>query len=396
MSSIQPNEPLLSQAEKLIRMGAESLFAQHRHSLGYLLGGDDDIVEANIVFQIGAAFLSKDHAVWAESPFKSHGKKSVKHMDLLVDLHPSTSENVSAVLLEAKRLLSSDGTTIIDGIIGDCRRIEQWPHRLIGETPPFFHFTQVERTIGGLVVLLPDEPAASPAGPEAELFSDWWVHLDGYPGTFDRSKLDELKRILRPMKRDRCVSPFVNEGVRQVMVYALSEQEFEVQDEDLLTAKHEAAHVTVAKHLGLPVEHVSLEEYENKSDTALNGRTLCDWESLKGSRDPKTLCTQAFAVSYAGAWLEALVRGWLFDAAYQLLPTDQRAATFTRERLVEWTGIASTATIAISEAGAELAKTIVSEQMPRIERFAKHLAGERCMDESQISDWFMNDIALHG
>jgi hypothetical protein len=396
MSSIQSNEPLLNQAEKLIRKGADSLFAQHRHSIGYLLGGDDDIVETNIVFQIGAAFLSNGHAVWAESPFKSDGQKSVKHMDLLIDLHPSTSENVSAVLLEAKRLLSSDGTALIDSIIGDCRRVERWPHRLIGERPLFFRFTQVERTIGALVVLLPDGPTALPAGSEAKLFSDWWVHLDGYPGTFDRSKLDELKRILGPMKRDMCVSTFVNEGVRQVVVYALSEQEFEVQDEDLLTAKHEAAHVAVAKHLGLPVEHVSLEEYESKSDTALNGRMFCDWESVKGSRDPTTLCTQAFAVSYAGAWLEALVRGWLFDTAYQLLPTDERAATFTRERLVEWTGIDSTATIAISEAGAELARTIVLEQMPRIERFAEHLAGERRMDESEISDWFMNDIALHG
>jgi hypothetical protein len=393
MTLISSNESLFDQVERLIRAGADSLFAQHRHSIGYLLGGDDDIVEANIVFQIGAAFLSEKHAVWAESPFKVAGNNFVKHMDLLVDLHPGTSEHVSAVLLEAKRLLSSDGTKIIKGIIRDSQRVEEWPHRLVGERPLFFEFTQIERTIAALVVLLPDEPAAALEDSEAKRFSDWWQDLEGYPGTFDRSELDKLKSLIEPMKRGICTGPFVNDGIRQVVVYALSEKEFVVFDEDLLTAKHESAHVVVANHFGLPIEHVSVEEYESATDTALNGRMVCDWESLKDSRDPTELCKQAFAVSYAGAWLEAMERGWPFQTAYDILATDQRAAAYARGRLLEWTAMTPAETIPISEAGAELAKDLVMRQFGKIERLAAHLVDVRHMEGSEISGWFSTDSA---
>jgi hypothetical protein len=66
------------------------------------------------------------------------------------------------------------------------------------------------------------------------------------PGGLDSyrtGRLDELKQLFEPMKRDVCLSPFVKEDVHQVVVYALSDQTFEVDDEDLLTAKHEATHV---------------------------------------------------------------------------------------------------------------------------------------------------------
>jgi hypothetical protein len=42
----------------------------HRHSIGYLLGGADDIVETYVSPHLASAFLTYDHAVWAESPFK--------------------------------------------------------------------------------------------------------------------------------------------------------------------------------------------------------------------------------------------------------------------------------------------------------------------------------------
>jgi hypothetical protein len=297
--SWKANQDLLDQVEGLIRVGADSLFAQHGHSIGYLLGGADDIVETNIVLHIGSALLSQWHAVWAESPFKVDGEKSVKHMDLLVDLHPSLSDTVSALLIEAKRLRSVDGTGIVKEIIEDCLRIEGWPHRLVGQRPIFFEFTKLERALGAIVVLLPDEMVA-PNSPETPLFSHWWMNLAGYPAGFDKDPLDELKRFLEPMKRGICLSRFVNENVHQVVVYALSDRQFEVDDEDLLTAKHEAAHVDVAHHFGLPVRHVAIEDYEKETDTALNGRMYCDWESMKGIRDNKTLCTQAFAVAFAG------------------------------------------------------------------------------------------------
>jgi hypothetical protein len=110
MLRISPNKNPGARVEALIRAGAESLFTQHRHSIGYLLGGADDIVETNIVLHIGSAFLSQGHAVWAESPFKVDGEKSVKHLDLLIDLDPGLSDTASVLLVEAKRLRSLDGT----------------------------------------------------------------------------------------------------------------------------------------------------------------------------------------------------------------------------------------------------------------------------------------------
>lgn len=377
--------------EALIRAGAESLFMQHRHSIGYLLGGEDDIVETNIILHISSVCLSSEHAVWAESPFKVDGQKSIKHMDLLVDLNPRKSDAVSALLVEAKRLRSLDGTSTIEDIIKDCLRIESWPYRLIGQRPIFFEFTQVKRALGAVVVLLPDETLPSPDSSATPLFSEWWMNLEGHPKGFDKSRLDELRHFLEPMKRGVYVSPFSNEGVHQVVVYALSEREFEVNDEDLITAKHEAAHIVVAKHFGLPVRYVSIEEYESDTDTALNGRMYCDWQSLKDSRDNTTLCTQTFAVAYAGAWLEALVRGWPFPVAYEQLSADQRAAAEIRQCLMQWTGVELNATEKESEAGAELARSVVINQMPRIERLADHLVTNRSMEEDEVSDWFIAD-----
>jgi hypothetical protein len=388
-------QDLRDQVESLIRVGADSLFAQHCHSIGYLLGGADDIVETNIVLHIGSALLSQGHAVWAESPFKVDGETSVKHMDLIVDLHPSLSDAVSALLVEAKRLRSLDGTGIVRDIIEDCLRIEGWPHRLVGQRPIFFEFTKLERVLGAIVVLLPDEMVV-PNNSETPLFSHWWMNLAGYPAGFDRDQLDELKQFLEPMKRGICLSPFVSEDVHQVVVYALSDRQFEVDDEDRLTAKHEAAHVDVAHHFGLPVRHVAIEDYEKETDTALNGRMYCDWESIKGSRDSKTLCTEAFAVAFAGTWIEAIARGWSFDLAFSFLLTDQRAAAYIHQRLSEWEpdkeGLANCAL----EEGKQLALDIVQNQMARIERLADHLVDTRSMEEEEISAWFKDDIDLHG
>jgi len=396
MLRISPNKNPGARVEALIRAGAESLFTQHRHSIGYLLGGADDIVETNIVLHIGSAFLSQGHAVWAESPFKVDGEKSVKHLDLLIDLDPSLSDTASVLLVEAKRLRSLDGTETVEDVIKDCKRIEAWPDRLVGQKPIFFEFTQVECALGAVVVLLPDEQVTSPDDPAVPLFSEWWVSLEGYPAGFDKSCLDELKQLIQPMRRGICQSDFVNEDVHQVVVYALSRRDLEVEDKYLLTAKHEAAHVIVAQRLGLPGQSVSIEEYESPTDTALNGRMYCDWESLRGARDNSTLCIQAFAVAYAGVWLEAIVKGCSFSETYQDLPTDSRAATYIRQCLMQWDEVDMRSTEKESETGADLAKSIVENEMDRIDRLADHLADNRSMEEEEIAEWFAEDVALHG
>ncbi|MCU1305004.1 MAG: hypothetical protein JWQ87_5288 [Candidatus Sulfotelmatobacter sp.] len=384
--------------ENLIRNGVDTLLRQHEYSMGYLLGNDDNIVETNIVLHLGAEFIAKGHAVWAESPFKNDlSEKSVNHLDLLVDLHPEPSESATLLLAEAKRILKGNGTAKVIEIINDYQRLVAWSDLGLGERPMFFDLNMpVERVFGALVVLLAEESATAPADGRGSSFADWWEHLGNQPTGYDTARLNELGHIVKHMKRGVKRSRFTADGLRLAVAYALFEKQCSIEDSDLVIAKHEAAHVVVAWRLGLPVRFVSIEEDETNRETALDGRTLCDWTSLFGTTSNRTLCTNAFAVAYAGAWLDAQIRGCSFNEAYENLPTDSRSAEVIRSKLMEWEKVDSTATAAESKAGCDLAQRVVEAQMSRIERLANTLSSERLMDEETLKGWFTGDVAAHG
>jgi hypothetical protein len=301
------------------------------------------------------------------------------------------------LLIEAKRLTSGEKKTKVTEIIDDYKRLRTWPDRAVGRKPLFFDlYMQVERAVSALVVVIPDEADVSAVLPDQPTFSEWWEILAAQPPGYDTNGIDELKRIIAPMKRGVLRSPFIDGGTRLTMVYALLGRELTTEDEESLVAKHEAAHVIVAWRLALPVRFVSIEEYESEEDDALDGRTLCEWQTLHGSMDSRSLCTNAFAAVYAGAWLEATIYDEPFSDAYERLATDSRAAEKVRQCLMTWEGIDSSDTQKESMDGAELARSIVQQEMPRIERLAEALLTKRFLDEEALKAWFLQDVAQHG
>jgi len=223
--------PLLTDAyiENVLRTAGDNLFRQHNHSLGYLLSGKNAIAEANVILQLASAFVAHGHAVWAESPFKEDGENACKRLDLLVDLSPEATETATVLLIEANRLTSVEKKTKLEEIIDDYERLRTWPDRAVGQTPMFFDlYMQVERAVSVLVVMIPDEAAVRAVLPDQPTFSEWWQTLSAQPPGYDTSRIEELKRIIAPMKRGVLRSPFSDGGTRLTMVYALLGRELTV------------------------------------------------------------------------------------------------------------------------------------------------------------------------
>jgi hypothetical protein len=153
---------------------------------------------------------------------------------------------------------------------------------------------------------------------------------------------------------------------------------------------HEAAHVVIAQHLGVRVQRVSIDPAD------LFPQTICDWEALRGTISDSSLGEKAFAIAYAGTALEMRVTGKDFEEVFDALPTDCKAVRYARKRLVEWQTVSSVAeTKEISSAGFDLACSLVTDEMPRIERLADVLLVEQSLEEDEIREWFINDSTSH-
>jgi hypothetical protein len=61
---------------------------------------------------------------------------------------------------------------------------------------------------------------------------------------------------------------------------------------------------------------------------------------------------------------------------------------------MQWDEVDMRSTEKESETGADLARSIVENEMDRIDRLADHLADNRSMEEEEIAEWFAEDVAL--
>jgi hypothetical protein len=166
--------------------------------------------------------------------------------------------------------------------------------------------------------------------------------------------------------------------------------------EATLTSKHEAAHVVVALALGLRVRYVPIKKSAGSENQELNGGVTCDWKTQRGVMDDIGLCEAAFAVAYAGAWLEAILLSRSFEDVFELLPTDNRMAADTRQCLTDWLGLQVKETYSISLGASKLAYRVISNEMPRIERLAEILNIRKVLDEAALREWFARDEEEHG
>lgn len=179
------------------------------------------------------------------------------------------------------------------------------------------------------------------------------------------------------------------------MPYAVFDFGPGVTEDDLLAAKHEAAHAVVTWRLGVPVHKITISA--DGGHDSLQGHTICDWEGLHGTKDDFELCKTGFAIAYAGIALEMQTTGADYYEISNALPTDLNEVAATRRRLIEWQPLSPEADRReVSKGGYNLAHSLVTREMSRIERLAQALLIQRVFEGDAIQEWFAKDVSAFG
>ncbi|MGO8789467.1 MAG: hypothetical protein ACLQVL_19055 [Terriglobia bacterium] len=212
---------------KVIRAGADSLFAQMNYVDMYTSKNESGVAEANIVINIAHAFLKEKsgHCVWAQSPFRSGSPRTSKWLDLVIDLNPAGSEGRTVVLLEAKRVLPSERAAKISEILRDWRRIQAWPTLPPRSVPIGVSLDPPRKVYGAIVVVVSAEPNSvhSRGKTVSPTFYEWWENLGRPPRNRTGRLFEDLESKLRDALKG-CIRSTYSDGGRKIIVlYAVFE-----------------------------------------------------------------------------------------------------------------------------------------------------------------------------
>lgn len=412
----------VSRITEVIRAGAESLLGQHKYSNGYFSQGASEIAEQNLIVHVAHSFLadthvrkggrrmskSANHAVWAESPFKTPGSNEARHLDLFIDFDLD-SENSTVLTIEGKRITPGEENKKIREIIDDFDRIKSYRTLPPEGLPLFLSLAQpIEWFYGALIVIVRESYDEAAAGFDNS-FVTWWQNLKGLPPKYAPESIDTLRQILQAADED--AKGFIDgcyrdkevhldfdweteeslpreqreDAKKLSVVYAIFDFGPGPGEENLLKAKHKSAHAVVAARLGLPVHKTSI----RPGDEPLGCDEICDWESLLERTMDASSCENLFAIAFAGAAMEMqLEPDRHIEEILIEFSEDSDTVMLIRKHLAVVKAPSADQT---EKDGLELAVRLVKEETSRIERLAHFLLEKVSLTESEILDWFNRD-----
>lgn len=218
--------------ERIVRSGAQRLFAQFHSSEGYTSYGDSELAEAAIVAHIASAFIQENHAVWPESPFKtkkrraSKAKKSKRrvanHLDLIIHLWPEHYSAPSIITFEAKAIGPGSVSGKLKEVLKDWKRICQWKALGIDGRPLHFAHSSPKTVRGLLAVLITEEIDVATKDVPSNFLSRSWDRSSG-PIAGAKSPLTKrVKKMLSASVLHRVIeSPYKDGGLKRSVAYAI-------------------------------------------------------------------------------------------------------------------------------------------------------------------------------
>lgn len=381
---------------ELIRKASRKLFSQFKYSNGFTSIGQSELLEAALVAHIAAEFITHNHVVWPESPFRDKKKGSTKHLDLLIHLNPKETEAPNVITLEAKAISPGHEATKADEIITDHKRICDWKV-LDPSGQPIFFAIEPPQSVRGILAVLLTEGVDEKGNASSPALSNWWRDLGESPKGLPEDRVIALSSILQSATlRGVERSTYLLDRERHSVAFAIFGCEVQSSTENLHTkdeedtSEHEAAHAIVALRSRFRVHYIALERNGDRK-----GGVQCDWKASRQQyANDYEIVKRAFALAYAGCIIDMGKQKRSLSEVLDSLPTDVKQVEDVRQTAVDWQVVSAISeTKQLSEEGFALAEQLLEENRDLIAGLTDELLDLRVMDEQALLLWYQEHTA---